>query len=241
MKSLIDKSIEAHGGLERWNEVREISVLAVPDGAALHLRGQAAFAKNSTRVTIETRNERTTLDPFLVPGQIGIFEPFRTAVEKSDGTVLEELRNPRDSFKPDMPWSGAQLAYFAGYALWTYLTLPFSLLSDGVRCEEIDSWKENGQIWRAMKVTFPKSYVTHSTEQVLYFDDSGLVRRQDYSVDIAAGGTAAHYLYDHQEFGGIIFPTRRRIYPRGPDQQPNKDVVIMAVDLSDFKLSGITS
>ena len=239
MKHLIDKSIEAHGGLKRWNEVREISAIAFPGGAALHLRGQAAFAKTPTRVTIQTRNEKTTFDPFLAPGQIGVFEPFRTAVEKSDGVVLEALENPRGSFKPDTPWSGPQLAYFAGYALWTYLTLPFSLLNDGVRCEENGSWNEDGQTWRAVKVPFPKSYVTHSTEQVLYFDDDGLIRRQDYSVDIAAGGTAAPYLHVHREFGGIVFPTRRRIYPRGPGRQPNKDVVIMAVDLSDFKLSGV--
>lgn len=37
MQSLINKAIEAHGGMKRWNEVREISVIAVPDGVALHL------------------------------------------------------------------------------------------------------------------------------------------------------------------------------------------------------------
>ncbi|WP_020071203.1 hypothetical protein [Paraburkholderia caledonica] len=239
MQSLINKAIEAHGGMKRWNEVREISVIAVPDGVALHLRGQAAFAKTPTRVTVQTRSEKATFDPFLAPRQIGVFEPFRTAVKRSDGVVLEELDNPRGSFKPDTPWSGAQLAYFAGYAMWTYLTLPFSLLTDGVRCEEAGSLSEDHQTWRAVKVTFPESYVTHSTEQVLYFDDNGLIRRHDYSVDIAANGTAAHYLYDHREYGGIVFATRRRIYPRGPDQRPNMAVVVMAVDLSDFELSGV--
>lgn len=76
------------------------------------------------------------------------------------------------------------------------------------------------------------------SEQVLYFDDKGLIHRQDYSVDITGGGTVAHYLHDHQESGGIVFPTRRRVYLRGPDQQPNKGAVIMAADLSDFELSG---
>jgi hypothetical protein len=237
MQNLIDKSIEAHGGLERWNNVREISAICVPDGAALHLRGQAAFANTPTRVTIKTREERTTFDPFLAPGQIGVFEPYRTAVEKRDGVVLQELKNPRDSFAAEGPWSAPQLAYFAGYALWTYLTLPFSLFNDGVQCHEIESWIEDGEMGRAVAVTFPKSYVTHSSEQVLYFDDEGLIRRQDYSVDIAAGGMAAHYLHDHQAFGGIIFPVRRRIYPRGPGQKPNREVVIMAADLSDFQLS----
>jgi hypothetical protein len=75
---------------------------------------------------------------------------------------------------------------------------------------------------------------------VLYLDDKGPIRKHDYSVDISNGGTVAHYLYDHQEFDGIVFPTRRRIYPRGPDQRPHKDLVIMSADLSDFELSGAT-
>jgi hypothetical protein len=33
-----------------------------------------------------------------------------------------------------------QLAYFAGYAMWTYLTEPASLILPGVVTEEIDPW-----------------------------------------------------------------------------------------------------
>lgn len=76
--------------------------------------------------------------------------------------------------------------------------------------------------------------MTHSSEQILYFDDRGLLRRQDYSVDIAGGGTAAHYLYDHREFEGMIFPIRRRIYLRNENGQPNKEIVLMSADLDNF-------
>lgn len=80
-----------------------------------------------------------TFDPFLASGQVGIYTPFRTSVETTGGTMLESLDNPRASFQPDTPWTAPQLAYFAGYALWTYFTLPFSLLMDGVSCEEIEA------------------------------------------------------------------------------------------------------
>jgi hypothetical protein len=237
MLDLIRSSIDAHGGLERWNDISQISADLVPGGLALQQRGQAAFAKSPTRVTIETQRQHAVFSPFLSPDQTGIFEPHRTAVASTAGQLLEELHDPRGSFEPDHPWSAAQLAYFAGYALWTYLTLPFSLLSGDIRLDEISPWNEGDETWRAVKVTFPQSYVTHSSEQVLYFDANGLIRRHDYSVDIAGGGTAAHYLYDHQPFGGIIFPTRRRIYARGADQKPNKDIVLMSADLSGFALS----
>ncbi len=103
-----------------------------------------------------------------------------------------------------------------------YFTLPFSLLETGIECEEIQLWTEEGETWRALKVIFPASYVTHSTQQTLYFDEKGLIQRQDYNVDIANGGQAAHYIYDHQKVDGLVFPTRRRIYLRGPDLKPQK-------------------
>lgn len=237
MLDIIEQSITAHGGLERWNRLTQISADFVPDGLALHARGQARFAGSPTRVTADTRRQKVVFSPFLAADQIGTFEPHRTAVESSDGTVLEELIDPRGSFTPDRPWSAPQLAYFAGYALWTYLTLPFSLVEDGIQLEEIGPWSGDGETWRAVKVTFPASYATHCAEQVLYFDKNGLIRRQDYSVDIAGGGTAAHYLADHQTFDGIIFPTRRRIYPRGPDGTADKSIVLMAADLTGFHLS----
>jgi hypothetical protein len=76
---------------------------------------------------------------------------------------------------------------------------------------------ENVSVDKSMYTPTRDPYVTHFAEQTLYFDDNGLTRRHDYSVDSSNGAQAAHYLYDHQKFDGIIFPTGRRIYPRGPD------------------------
>jgi hypothetical protein len=240
MHDLIKLSIAVHGGLERWDQIRQISATFAPGGMSLMQRGQEAFTRMPTRVTVDTREQKTTFEPFLALGQRGLFEPMRTAVESVDGAVLLELENPRDFFNNAVaggPWSATQLAYFAGCAMWTYLTLPFSLVMSGVECEEIEPYVEDGETWRALKVFFPKSFVTHSTEQTLYFDDKGLIRRHDYSVDISNGAQAAHYLYDHQRFDGVIFPTRRRIHPRGPDLTPLKNVVVFSADLDDFVLS----
>jgi hypothetical protein len=44
--------------------------------------------------------------------------------------VVEERANPRASFAGhvlETPWDRIQLAYFRGYAMWTYLTTPFVL------------------------------------------------------------------------------------------------------------------
>lgn len=237
MLNIIDKAVEAHGGLERWSRVEKVSATFQPNGLALTLRGQEAFSKQTTRVTVDTRDQRVTIDPFTDPGHVGLYRPDRTAIVTTSGSIVEELDNPRDSFRPDGPWSGPQLIYFAGHALWTYFNLPFRLVQGDIGLEEVEPWIEDGETWRAVKVTFPKSIATLSSDQVLYFDDRGLLRREDYSVEVAQSGPVAHYVDGHQTFDGIVFPTRRRIYPRGPDGAPNKEVVVMAADLSDFQLS----
>jgi len=113
-----------------------------PDGLALKLRGQESFARSPTPVIIDTRKQLTAFDPFMMPGQVGVSEPYRTAVRATTGGVLDELKDPRDSFKPNISWTGPQLAYFAGYAIWTYLTLSFSLLTDGVGVGQAEPWTE---------------------------------------------------------------------------------------------------
>jgi hypothetical protein len=233
MHDLIKHSVEAHGGLAQWNNLRQISATFSPSGPIFKQRGQEAFTQTPTRVTIDTRAQKTTFEPFLASGQRATFEPSRTAVETIDGTSLEKLDNPRDSFKGP-PWSATQLAYFAGYAVWMYLTAPFSFVSHNLACEEVDPWLEDGETWRALKLSFPKSYVTHSTEQTVYFDAAGLIRRQDYFVEVAAGAPVAHYLYDHRAFDGFVFPTRRRVYLRNPDRTPKKDLAVINADFSEI-------
>jgi hypothetical protein len=240
MHDLIDLAIGTHGGLARWERLSRVSAMFKPGGLGLILRGQEAFTKSPTRVTIDTREQRTRFEPFITEGRRAVFEPDRTAVEGCQGNLLEELRNPRASFGDGGttdPWSGAQLAYFAGYAMWTYLTLPFSLVKPGFVFEETEPYVEDGDTWRAVNIVFPASLVTHCAEQTLYIDQRGLIRRHDYSVDISNGAKAAHYLYDHREFEGFVFPTRRRIYPRGEDRTPQTDIVVFSADMSDYKLS----
>jgi hypothetical protein len=40
-----------------------------------------------------------------------------------------------------------------------------------------------------------------------------------YDVDISGGSSTPHYVGDYQAFSGLMFPTRRRVFPRLPDGQ----------------------
>src|SRR5262249_40373363 len=134
--------------------------------------------------------------------------------------VIEELLDPRSSFAGhslETPWTRLQLAYFAGYAMWTYFNAPFNFANPGYKLEELEPWKENGETFRRLQVTFPKEVATHSTVQTFYIDETGLIKRHDYDVDILGGSAAVQYVSDHVDVQGLKVATKRRIYVRLED------------------------
>jgi hypothetical protein len=228
MNSLVQLTIDAHGGFERWRRFENVSAHLRNGGVLWTLKHQQGVLEE-VNVRVALRREWASHSPFLKPNLRTSFEPHRVAIETTDGRVVEERRQPRDSFKGhrlDTPWDPLHLAYFAGYAMWTYLTTPFLLAMDGVATEEIQPWRQDGEMWRRLRVTFPDDIASHSTVQTFYFDADGLVRRHDYDTEVVGGTPAAHYVYDYREFSGILVPTRRRVLRR----RPGRNIRSRAVD-----------
>ena len=191
---------------------------------------------DDVNVRVGLRREWASHSPFVEPGWRTSFEPHRVAIETSDGHVVEERLLPRDSFTDhglDTPWDRLQLAYFAGYAMWTYLTTPFLFAMDGVSAEELPPWHENGEPWRRLKVTFPQGIATHSTVQTFYVGSDGLLKRHDYDADVLGGTPAAHYVHEYREISGILVPMKRRVVGRQADGIPAADPLIVTIDLSE--------
>jgi hypothetical protein len=125
-----------------------------------------------------------------------------------------------------------QVAYFNGYARWTYLTTPFFMAMPGFHVTEIEPWKEGSEIWRGLRVRFPPSIASHSAEQEFYFGPDFLLRRHDYRLEIAGGPPIAQYVHDIIEADGFRFPSKRRAFPRGPGSKPIRDLLLISIDLS---------
>jgi len=67
-------------------------------------------------------------------------------------------------------------------------------------------------------VRFPADFPTHCPEQVFYVDGDGRLRRHDYTAEVIGPyARAAHYSEDHRWVDGLLFPHRRRVYPRRRD------------------------
>ena len=235
MNRLAQLTMDAHGGPERWRRFEHVSAHLRTNGVLWTLKHQQGVL-DDVNVRVALHREWASHAPFVEPSLRTSFEPHRVAIETTDGRVLEERLRPRDSFaghRVDTPWDRLQLAYFAGYAMWTYLTTPFLFAMDGVSTEELSPWHEQGETWRRLKVTFPPGIATHSTVQLFYVGADGLLRRHDYDADVLDGSPAAHYVHDYQETSGILVPTKRRVLPRRPDGTPASEPLLVTIDLSE--------
>ena len=184
--------------------------------------------------------ERASLLPYGAPDQRSVFTPEKIIIEKVDSTLIAERRSPKDSFaghQMNTPWDPLHRAYFNGEALWTYLTTPFLLAVDGVRVEETEPWQEGSETWRVLRAYFPGSIETHCLIQDFFFGEDLMLRRHDYSVNIAGGFGAAQLTSDYVGANGLRLPTKRRAYTRGPDRRPILEMLMVSIDISDVSFT----
>jgi hypothetical protein len=239
MNELLARVIAAHGGMARWNDYRRVDATIVSGGGFFALKGMPQDA-SPRRMAVWLHEERSSVTPYGAPDQRTMFTPDRIAIEKMDGTVVAERRAPKDSFaghQMNTPWDPLHRAYFNGEALWTYLATPFLLAMPGVRVEEVEPWREGTETWRVLRAWFPGTIETHSLIQEFFVGEDLMLRRHDYSVNIAGGFAAAQLTSNYVDADGISLPTKRRAYTRGPDRRPILDMLMVSIDISDVRFS----
>ncbi len=239
MNELLAQIIEAHGGIDRWNGYEKVEATIVSGGGFFPLKGLVQDAE-PRRMSAWLHEERASVSPYGATGQRTMFTPDRIAIEKLDGTIVAERRDPRDSFaghQMSTAWDALHRAYFNGEALWTYLTTPFLLAMEGVVVEEISPWNEGAETWRVLRAHCPGSIETHSLVQDFFFDENLMLRRHDYSVNIAGGFAASQLTSSYAVANGIHLPTKRRAYTRGPYRRPILDMLMVSIDIDDVSFT----
>jgi hypothetical protein len=239
MSDLRDIIIEAHGGVSRWRKLGTIEGNMSITGLLWERKGWPDALKN-VHVTATMGEQQLSYSPFTAEGLRSVYRPDRVAIARADGSEIRSRPNPHQAFdghKPETPWDDLHLAYFSGYAMWNYLNTPFLFLLPGVATEELSPIEENGDRRRRLKAIFPATIATHSREQVFHIEDNGLIARLDYSADVVGGVPTAHYTSGYRTFDGIKVPTTRRAYRRNPDGTALTAAVVVAIDISDIRLS----
>ncbi|MBO0788399.1 MAG: hypothetical protein J2P33_20250, partial [Actinobacteria bacterium] len=96
MNDLLDTAVAAHGGLDRWNQVKSITVDASVTGALWALKSKPD-ALNDVRFETDTTRERLTID-FAGQDKRSVFEPRRVVMQRRDGTLTGARDDPENSF-----------------------------------------------------------------------------------------------------------------------------------------------
>ena len=235
MNELVALAISGHGGIERWEEISHFRGAGSITGAIWTMKGKGGLL-DDVMIEGEARDQRLTITPFPEPGRYATWEPQTQTIESTDGRIILERPEPRAAFvgqTRESEWDDFQVAYFASEVTWNYFVAPFVLARPDFTVKEVEPWREDGEAWRSLLVTYPDDLVAHTRPQTYYFDERGLLRRLDYSVDVLGGDKAVDYPSDYREFDGIMVPTRRRVYLRKPDGTPVRDAALVAIDISD--------
>lgn len=236
---LLQMALEAHGGLSRWGCFATVQATIVTGGQLFGLKGTPQDPTPRS-MTVATQREWASVAPYGADDQRTDFTANRIAIEKIDGTIVQERLHPAEHAEGkavDAAWDALDRAYFNGYALWTYLTTPFHFAMPGFFVEEIEPWREDDELWRGLRVTYPRNIASHSRQQDFYFGPDFLLRRHDYHVEASGGFAAAQYVFDSVTIQGIILPTKRRAYMRNDRLLPMHDRLMVSIDLSGISFS----
>ena len=240
--TLLDDALEAHGGATRWQAARQVRARARSGGFLLRTRVPGnRFA--DYRLTVDLDERRTVMDPFPEPGIRGVFDRGEARLEREGGEVVASRGDPRKAFfgraglRRNLRWDALDATYFAGYAMWNYLSFPRLLVQPGVEITELEPWRSGEAELRRIEVKFPESLDTHSRRQRFYLDAGGLLVRHDYVAEVVGGwARAAHLCADHVEAAGLVFPTRRWVRPIGPRNRPLPLPTMVWIRLADLRV-----
>lgn len=219
---LLNEIFEAHGGPHLWHSVHSITLRLQFHGLAFALK----FTKRGLierNVQVYIHQCKVVFNDYPTIGFTGVFENDSVYIKDSEGSKTKIRTNCRNSFsylQKTFYWNDLDLLYFAGYALWNYINLPFLLGYEGVTINSFAEWNENGETLYKLTAEFGDSIPTHCKQQSFYFNKDLLLVRHDYNPEIfSPHAKAAHYSWDHNNVDGIKIPFKRKVVPRMNDSK----------------------
>ena len=234
---LLKVALEAHGGHDRWVKFKGIASTILTGGKLWELKG-APLIPVLRRATSEFHRQWTQVTPFGKPDWTMTWTPVHVEITAGDGSIIGARDNGREAFDRsfDGKWDPLNLAYFNGYAMWTYHATPLVFGESGYEAHDVAPIENEGETLRGVAVRFPEGVHSHSREQRFYFGSDGLLRRHDYTVDVWADTPAAHFIFDYVDVNGLKYPSRRSVFRINPDGTLDRDFNAVTIELSNYAL-----
>ncbi|TGL79182.1 hypothetical protein [Leptospira yasudae] len=210
---LLEKAIDRYGGWKLWDRIDSFELELKHLGAPIPIRKglgktfpKPSFLKIYPKSFTAEFLEYPSAGKKIVfqNGKVGIFYIQETDFEFE----IPDYRQTFRGFRKYRRWNPLDAAYFFGYAITQYVSVPFILKEFGVREVPLaDGFRIDAE--------FPQSMHTHCRKQSYYFNEEGLLTRNDYTADvIGPWAIGAHLTTDYREVDGIPVATRRNVFVR---------------------------
>jgi len=232
MNQTIQKAVDAYGGRDRWENAKTIEAEFSAGGLAFFLKRRSPHKQ--AKAILEISRPICRITPIGRAINItGILDGPDVRLENENGKVIQERKNARQCFpggRRFFYWDDLDMAYFANYAMWNYLTLPALLLRSDI------TWREIAE--GCLEATFPQELPTHSRKQHFRFDlETGLLLQHDYTAEVISRfAKAAHVVLAHSESEGLRFTSHRRVTPRSSKGNPRFGPTIIEIFIHKFSL-----
>lgn len=215
---LVETSIRAHGGWDAWKGLEVIRL------EPAFLRGLLPAVKGYGRTfglprSFEARPHRgvVMLEGFPDPETTGVYEAGVVSLvdAKTTETLIGSIghRKTLAGSARRRRWTPLDALYFLGYAMLHDHSVPFTLGEAAfVSMRTVTS---RGETLAAIELDFPPARETHCVTQTVYFGPEGLVRRNDFVVEIVSPLAKVCQLWeDYEPASGFRLPMRRRVTAR---------------------------
>ena len=232
MNQIIKKAVDAYGGKERWEKANSIEAEFSANGLAFLFKRRPPFKKAKILLDISCPNSRITPIGRDVD-TAGILEGSNVRLENGNGEIIQVRKDARQNFpggRRAIYWDDLDMAYFANYAMWNYLTLPALLLRNDIIWREI----EEG----LLEAIFPKELPTHNQKQFFRFDlETGLLLQHDYTAEVISRfAKAANVVLAHSESEGSKYTSHRKVTPRTLKGKPMRRPTRIEIFIHKYRL-----
>lgn len=208
----LDRACDRHGGLDVFRLTPRLPlVLAEIGGPLLWLKGVGRRFPTPGAVDLWPHQRRAVFYDYPERDQVAIYDHGRVALTDDPDRRLDGPTH-RATFAGIARWRTwwpEDAIYFLGYALLLCVSLPYTLREQPL----LAAWRraDGVELW----YRFADGADTHSAVQGFYFDDSGLLMRHDYRVEIlGAAFNGAHLSADYTEVAGLQLATRHTVHAK---------------------------
>jgi hypothetical protein len=233
LSATAERAVHAYGGANLWSEAEKVEADITMSGLAFRLKGR--ITPPHAHIVTEIRRPYTTITPIDKDGNTGILDGFSVTLVAPNGEVLARRENVKQAHQNEQmwhKWDTLDLMYFLGYAFWSYFALPHQLMRSDIEWNEV----RDG----VLEARFPEELPAHSRLQRFYFDQSGLLVRNDYHPEMLSvrdDAWAANRVLSHETSHGIPYPSVRKVGPTlRPFGKPWSWIEMVGIRVDNWRL-----